>query len=430
MTWSRPISEDTWVVMARSEAEPVRTACRYCGTLLGATLLDLGEHPLSNAFPTASEAAKEKRYPLIVKICPSCHLVQAVHDIPPGDVFTPGYVYFSSMSDSWVAHAERYALDSIERYRLGPASFVIEVASNDGYLLRHFDARGIPTLGIEPTESTANAAEELGLRVERAYFGSELAQKLLAAGVQADLIVANNVLAHVPDIADFVAGFRTLLKPDGVANFEFPHLGSLVEHAQFDTIYHEHYSYLSLLAVDGIFGRQGLRVFDVEQLGTHGGSLRVSVCHPEARHATTPNVAAVLSDERRAGFDTDAGFPQFSTQVEAIIASFKSFLRQAKLRGETVAAYGAAAKGNTFLNACGVTAADIICVGDRAPSKQGKVLPGSHIPVVAPERLLALEPRYIVILPWNLKKEISKQLAVVRDGGTEFVVAIPILRIF
>ncbi|MBL8572424.1 MAG: class I SAM-dependent methyltransferase [Hyphomicrobiaceae bacterium] len=404
--------------------------CRFCGTPLGETLVDLGRHPISNAFPTAEEVANEARYPLVVKHCPACHLVQAAHDIPPEAMFTPSYVYFSSMSVSWVAHARRYAETMIERFGLGPASRVVEIASNDGYLLRHFLERGIPTLGVEPTDSTAEVAEGLGIPVERAYFGKTVAEALVARGLSADLMAANNVLAHVPDIADFVAGFATLLKPQGVATFEFPHLARLIEAVQFDTIYHEHYSYLSLTAVVGIFAKAGLRVFDVEKLPTHGGSLRVYATAIAAAHPTTSAVAAILAEEHAAGLDADTGYRGFGPRVDAAIRAFRAFLATARAEGKTVAGYGAAAKGNTFLNACGVTADDMICVADKAPSKQGRLLPGSHVPVVAPEALDAARPDYIVILPWNLETEIAAQLEHARAWGARFVVAIPTTRVF
>lgn len=404
--------------------------CRHCGAPLGETLVDLGQHPISNAFLTPDEVPAERRFPLVVRHCPACHLVQAAHDIAPEAMFTSDYVYFSSMSASWVAHAGRYAGAMIERFRLGPGSRVVEVASNDGYLLRHFLTRGIEVLGIEPTASTAAAAEALGIPVERVYFGRREAERLAARGLRADLTAANNVLAHVPDIADFVAGFRVLLKPEGVATFEFPHLKRLIDEVQFDTIYHEHYSYLSLLAVTGIFARQGLRVFDVERLPTHGGSLRVFACHADAAHPTTAAVGAILDEERQAGLDRAEGYRGFAPRVAAALAAFRAFLADARRQRRTVAGYGAAAKGNTFLNACGVTADDMLLVADKAPSKQNRLLPGSHVPVVAPEALDAARPDYIVILPWNLEAEIASQLAHARDWGAQFVVAIPLTRIF
>lgn len=403
--------------------------CRHCGTELGATLVDLGLHPISNAFPLASDIAAERRFPLVVRACPACHLVQAAHDIPPQEMFTSDYVYFSSMSASWVEHARCYAEAMTVRFGLGSGSLVVEVASNDGYLLQHFKARGIPVLGIEPTDSTADAAEALGIPVVRSYFGEAVARDLVAQGRRADLMAANNVLAHVPDIADFVSGFREMLMPDGVATFEFPHLKRLIDEVQFDTIYHEHYSYLSLLAVSGIFARQGLRVFDVGRLATHGGSLRVFACREAARHATMPSVAAVLADEEAAGLDSAEGYRGFAPKVAAAVESFRSFLYDARRAGKTVAGYGAAAKGNTFLNACGVTSDDIVCVADKAPSKQGRLLPGSHIPVVAPEAMMASRPDFIVILPWNLEAEISSQLAEARTWGAKFVVGIPRTRV-
>jgi SAM-dependent methyltransferase len=404
--------------------------CRHCGTELGDTLADLGLQPISNAFPLASDIAAERRFPLVVRACPACHLVQAAHDIPPQDMFTSDYVYFSSMSASWVEHARHYSDAMTARFGLGRETLVVEVASNDGYLLQHFKARGIPVLGIEPTDSTAEVAEGLGIPVERSYFGEAVARALAAKGQRAHLMAANNVLAHVPDIADFVAGFRELLTPEGVATFEFPHLKRLIEEVQFDTIYHEHYSYLSLLAVSGIFGRQGLRVFDVERLSTHGGSLRVYACRAAAHHLTTTAVAAILAEEYAAGLDSAGGYRGFAPKVAAAVESFRLFLDDARRAGKTVAGYGAAAKGNTFLNTCGVSAVEIACVADKAPSKQGRVLPGSHIPVVAPETMMALRPDFILILPWNLEFEIAVQLAEARSWGAKFVVGIPQCRTF
>ena len=405
------------------------TLCRHCSLPLGEIMIDLGLHPISNAFLRPEEFADEQRFPLVVRRCPACHLVQAAHDVPPEAMFTSDYMYFSSTSSSWTEHARYYAKEMIHRFGLDARSLVLEVGCNDGYLLRYFVQYGIPVLGVEPTGSTASVAEAAGITVERDYFGRSVAERL-ARGGAADLAVGNNVLAHVPDIVDFVGGFEKILKPEGVATFEFPHLLSLLANVQFDTIYHEHYSYLSLLAATRVFERQGLRVFDVDHIPTHGGSLRVYACRAASRRGTSPRVAAALTQELAAGLDTAVGFAGFSDKAASIVSVFRSFLNEARSAGQTVAAYGAAAKGNTFLNACRVTAEEIFMVADKAVSKQGFCLPGSHIPVVAPSVLLAARPDYVTILPWNLQTEIRRELEPLRSKGTRLVVAIPNLRIF
>lgn len=401
--------------------------CRFCATPLGAPLIDLGLQPLANANLAPGTEQAERRFPLIVHTCPSCLLVQADHSVPADAIFNADYAYFSSYSTSWVAHAKRYAEAMTTRFTLGKGSLVAEVASNDGYLLQHFHAAGIPVLGIEPTANTAEAAIARGIPTEVDFFGVALAEKLVAAGRSADLTAANNVLAHVPDIRDFVSGFSVLLKPEGVSTFEFPHLLNMIAKVQFDTIYHEHYSYLSLHAVKGIFEACGLRVFDVEQLPTHGGSLRVFACRKGAGHAVTGNVEAVLGAERAAGIDHADGvaYRDFQSKADHARASFLAFLAQAKAEGRKVAGYGAAAKGNTFLNYCGLGADALVAVADASHAKQGKLLPGSHIPCVSPDALMALRPDYVVILPWNLAAEISEQLKGIRDWGGRFVIAIP-----
>jgi SAM-dependent methyltransferase len=409
----------------------IHRGCRFCGTPLAGVFADLGETPLSNAYVSQAdiEAGRDRAYPLIVRVCPACHLVQADEVVAHSDIFDADYTYFSSYSDSWVAHARAYAQAMTARFDLGSASRVVEVASNDGYLLQHFVAAGIPVLGVEPTASTARAALEKGVDTRIAYFGEAYGRQLAGEGLTADLMAANNVLAHVPDIADFVRGFAQVLKTDGVATFEFPHLLNLIRLVEFDTIYHEHYSYLSLIVVERIFEACGLRVFDVEKLATHGGSLRVFACHKTARHDRGPAVDAVLGEERAAGLDTMAAYAGFQERIEASCASFRAFLAGARAEGKTVAAYGAAAKGNTFFNVCGVTADDIVLIADRSHAKQGKFLPGSHIPIVAPERLVELAPDYVVIVPWNLADEIRAQLAGLEARGTRFVTAIPETRI-
>jgi SAM-dependent methyltransferase len=401
--------------------------CRFCATPLGAPLIDLGAQPIANANLTPGTEASEQRFPLVVRTCPECLLVQADHSIPADAMFTEDYAYFSSYSTSWVAHAKRYAEAMIARFALGQESLVAEVASNDGYLLQHFKAVGIPVLGIEPTRNTAEAALARGIPTEIDFFGEALAQRLAATWRGADLIAANNVLAHVPDIRDFVSGFASLLKPEGVATFEFPHLLNMIGRVQFDTIYHEHYSYLSLHAVRAIFAACGLRVFDTEKLETHGGSLRVFACRAEASHAELPAVSATLAAERAAGIDRadSAAYAGFAAKAEHARASFIAFLAKAKAEGKRVCGYGAAAKGNTFLNYCGASAADIRMVADASHAKQGKLMPGTHIPIVSPEALLAAKPDYVVILPWNLATEIAGQMAGIRAHGGAFVIAIP-----
>ena len=404
--------------------------CRFCGAPLTATLADLGEMPLANSYVTEAAAAKERRFPLQVRVCPQCLLVQADHTIPPDAIFVHDYAYFSSYSDSWVDHAKRYADAMIERFKLGPDALVIEVASNDGYLLQHFLKRGVPVLGIEPAARVADAALKKGIPTEVVFFNSATAKRLAASGVRADLMAANNVLAHVPDIRDFVAGFAALLKPEGIATFEFPHVLNLIREVQFDTIYHEHYSYLSLAAVERIFATAGLRAIDVEEIGTHGGSLRLYAAHIDSSHVPTPALQALRKKENSAALDRLEGYQGYADRVRAVKAGFLAFLQKATAAGKTVAAYGAAAKGNTFLNFCGATRDDIVCVFDRSAAKQGKLLPGSHIPIFSPARLSEIKPNYLVILPWNITEEIIAANADIKSWGGQFVVAVPALRVF
>jgi hypothetical protein len=403
--------------------------CRSCGEALTATLVDLGEMPLANSYIMATEIAAEPRFPLRVCICPACLLVQTIDTVPSEMIFS-NYSYFSSYSDSWVEHARRYADAVIERFQLGPNSFVVEIASNDGYLLQYFRARGIPVLGVEPAANVAQAALTKGIPTEVAFFGAETAKRVVARGRRPDLMPANNVLAHVPDIRDFLAGFAILLKLDGVATLEFPHALNLIRNVQFDTIYHEHFSYLSLLSVESALAATGLKSIDVEELPTHGGSLRLYAAKQESVHAPSPRLDRVRADERSAGLDRIESYGGFAARAEIIKAEFNTFLARAKAEGKLIAAYGAAAKGNTFLNYCRATANDIVCVFDRSIAKQGKLLPGSHIPVVAPERLGKVKPDYLVILPWNLENEICGANAGLTSWGGKFVVAVPQLRVF
>lgn len=404
--------------------------CRHCHAPLETLFLDLGNAPPSNNYLTAAELrAPEVTYPLRLYVCGSCRLVQTEDYAGAEAIFREDYAYFSSVSTTWLEHAARYCKMVTSRFALDQDSHVIEVASNDGYLLRNFVAAGIPCLGIEPTDSTADAAEKLGIPVMRRFFGAGLGRELTASGRQADLICGNNVYAHVPDINDFTEGLATVLKPQGVVTLEFPHLMRLIEHCQFDTVYHEHYSYLSLAAVRRIFAGAGLRVFDVEELPTHGGSLRVYGCRVDAGHVETPAVAAILGEETRRGLDTDQPYTAFQTRADEVKNGLLEFLLKAHRDGKSVAAYGAAAKGNTLLNYAGVRPDLVSFVCDAAPSKQGKFLPGSHIPILPPAALAERRPDFVLILPWNIADEVRKQLAHLAAEGTRFVTAVPELRI-
>ena len=378
--------------------------CRFCRTPLTRTFLDLGLQPLANSYLTSEQlaAGNEAVYPLHTRICDRCFLVQADHDVPAEAIFDEAYAYFSSFSPGWVEHARLYAEAMTERFGLGPESLVVEVASNDGYLLKHFVAKDIPVLGIEPTANTAEAARAVGVRTEVMFFNAEAGQRLAARGDRADLMAANNVLAHVPDLNAFVAGFQHVLKPEGVLTFEFPHLLNLIEKVQFDTIYHEHYSYLSLVAVEKVLDAHGLRPFESELLSTHGGSLRLYCCHRPSGHEETDALRTLRQTERAAGLDRPETYDGFAARVEAVRDSFLAFLRDAKDDGAAIAAYGAAAKGNTFLNYCGVTRDDIVEAYDANPAKQDRFMPGSHVPIRAPEALRRTRPDYVLILPWNL----------------------------
>jgi hypothetical protein len=401
--------------------------CRFCATPLAHTLIDLGDQPLANSYLTPEQlaAGTEAAYPLHARVCHECFLVQVDDVVPAEAIFDAEYAYFSSYSASWVAHARRYAEAMAERLNLGPESLVVEIASNDGYLLQHFVARDIPVLGIEPTANTAEAACARGVPTETIFFNEQTAVALAARGVRADLMAANNVLAHVPDIRGFVAGFPHVLKEEGVLTFEFPHLLNLIEQVQFDTIYHEHFSYLSLLAVERVLASAGLRVFDVELLPTHGGSLRLFCCHVGAGFEETDALRALRRREAEAGLQRIETYEGYTPRVEAVRASFLAFVRRARDEGKRIAAYGAAAKGNTFLNYCRVTSADIVAAFDANPAKQGRFLPGSHVPILSPEATREVRPDYLLILPWNLKAEIMGQLGYITDWGGHFVTASP-----
>jgi hypothetical protein len=405
--------------------------CRHCGVPLQLTLVDLGSAPPSNAYLTTQTIhAPEKWFPLRVLVCEQCWLAQTEDFAQASDLFDAEYAYFSGYSSTWLAHSERYVADMAGRFALDTASHVVEVAANDGYLLQYVRARGIQCTGIEPTASTAAAARAKGITVVEDFFGVRLARELAAQGRQADLMAANNVLAHVPDINDFVAGFAVLLKAQGVATFEFPHLMRLVAENQFDTIYHEHFSYLSLGTVSRIFAGAGLAVFDVEELPTHGGSLRVFAQRADTgQHQRSGRVGELLDREAAAGMLGAAWYAGFQARADRVKYDFLAFLLKAKSEGRTVAAYGAAAKGNTLLNYAGVRPDLISYVVDRNPAKQGKYLPGSRIPIVAEDWLKERKPDYVVILPWNLADEVINQLDYVRAWRGAFAIAVPTLRV-
>ncbi len=404
--------------------------CRFCGQPADDVFLDLGTAPPSNAFLAASDLARpETWFPLKLHACRHCLLVQVDEVESHERLFAPDYVYYSSFSTSWLAHARRYADTVVARLSLGRGSRVVEIASNDGYLLQYLVARDIPCLGIEPTAGTAEVARARGIETIERFFGLDFASELVAQRGPADLVVGNNVLAHVPDLNDFVAGVAHLLAAEGVATFEFPHLLELVRHRQFDTVYHEHFSYFSLHVVRAVFAAHGLRVWDVEQLETHGGSLRVWACRDGASHATQDAVPALMAVEVAAGMTSQAFYRGFQAVAETVKDDFLRFLLGQKQAGKHVAAYGAAAKGNTLLNFAGVRRDLLHFVVDASPHKQGRFLPGSRIPVVDESHLRDAKPDYVVVLPWNLRTEITAQLAYVREWGGRLVFAVPTLDI-
>lgn len=400
--------------------------CRHCGSELERTFVDLGFAPPSNAYLTENDLTSPELYfPLKLKVCGRCRLVQTEDYAEADQLFRPDYAYFSSVSSKWLEHAAAYSAAIVDKLRLTGESFVIEVASNDGYLLRNFVARNIPCLGIEPTASTAEAAEALGIPVLRRFFGRALAEELRASGRQANLLIGNNVLAHVPDINDFAEGLEIALKPNGTVTLEFPHLMRLIEHVQFDTIYHEHYSYLSLGTATRILKAAGLRIYDVDELTTHGGSLRIFACHADAPRPTAETVPLLLQAEERFGLSGEEVYAAFQSKAETIKDDLLLFLLDQKRRGRKVAAYGAAAKGNTLLNYAGVKPDLLPYVCDAAPSKQGKFLPGSHIPILHPDELRKRKPDTVLILPWNIADEVVEQHGYIRQWGGEFYVAVP-----
>lgn len=404
--------------------------CRHCKKELVHTFLDLGYAPPSNAYLSADDLSRpETYYPLKIKVCDACWLVQTEDYTDADELFNDDYAYFSSTSTSWLVHSKKYVEKMIQELGLTKDSFVIEVASNDGYLLKNFVAEGIPCLGIEPTTSTAEAAVKIGVPVLQEFFGEVLGKKLAEEGRQADLIVCKNVYAHVPDINDFTRGLRQVLKVGGTITIEFPHLMQLVLHNQFDTVYHEHFSYLTLLSVSRIFAAEGLRVFKVEELTTHGGSLRVYGCHAEDLRKTTDSVATMLVSEEEHGLKSLTTYRDFQIKADRIKDSLLSFLIEQKRVGKSVVAYGAAAKGNTLLNYGGVKPDLLEFVCDAAMAKQGKFMPGSHIPIRPPSELFISTPDFVLILPWNIADEVQAQLFELGEKGTKFVTVIPRLSV-
>lgn len=415
---------------AAGDAAALGMTCRFCGARADHVFVDLGMSPLCESLVAAEQLNRmEAFYPLRVHVCPRCFLVQLGEYVSPSDIFSE-YAYFSSYSTSWVEHARRYAEEMRRRFGLGGGSFVVELASNDGYLLQHFVQMGIPVLGIEPAANVAEAARARQVPTRVSFFGSDAARAMVAAGEQADLLVGNNVLAQVPDLNDFVAGMKIALKPTGVITMEFPHLLRLMEGNQFDTIYHEHFSYFSLLTVEKILAAHGLTIFDVDELPTHGGSLRIYARHvDQAAHRPTESVTALRAGEERAGLNRMDAYGAFEEQVKETKRKLLEFLIGARRDGKTVAGYGAPGKGNTLLNYCGIRTDFVDYTVDRNPYKHGKFLPGTHIPVHHPGRIRETRPDYVLILPWNLKDEIIAQLSYIREWGGQFVVPIPEVRV-
>lgn len=404
--------------------------CRFCKTTLNHELIDLVNAPPSNSFLKPEQLSEPEVYfPLKLYVCDSCLLVQVDEHKAANEIFSADYVYFSSFSKSWLQHCKDYSEKMVSRFQLGTKSRVVEIASNDGYLLQYFKEKGIPTLGIEPTQSTADVAMSKGIETLVRFFGKNCATDLANQNKKADLIAANNVLAHVPDLNDFVAGLKILLSEKGLITVEFPHLFQLVKLNQFDTIYHEHFSYFAFLTVVKVFAAHGLRIFDVEELPTHGGSLRIYADHGST-FAKSEAVEKLIQKETEAGMNKIEFYQNFQAAADDIKHQFIRFLLDAAKDNKKVAAYGAAAKGNTLLNYCGIKNDIIEFVVDASPHKQGRYLPGAHIPVVAEKAIREAKPDYIVIFPWNLKTEITEQLSYIREWGGKFVIAIPRLEIF
>lgn len=405
--------------------------CRLCGALLQESFCDLGMSPLSNAYIRAGNLQNaETFYPLQTFVCTECWLVQLPEHETPKQIFAEDYAYFSSYSESWLAHSKAYTEMMISRFGYGPRTQVMEIASNDGYLLQYFKRQGVPVLGIEPAENCAAAARAKGIESLVKFFGTATAKELVSKNRFADLLLGNNVLAHVPDINDFVSGMKIVLKPDGVVTMEFPHLLRLIEGCQFDTIYHEHYSYLSFLAVERLFAKHGLVLFDVQQLTTHGGSLRIFARHIEdLSKPVSATVHELRKVEQTAGLSTVATYRAFAERVKEVKFQLLEFLIHCKRSGKRVWAYGAPAKGNTLLNYCGIRGDLLEATVDVSPHKQGRYLPGTHIPIHAPARIAEAKPDYLLILPWNLREEIMQQMVHIRDWGAKFVVPIPGLQV-
>ena len=417
------------VNLAAADAETTRAvgpSCRFCGHSLQVTFIDLGMSPPCQTHIEPHQLNHmEPFYPLHAWVCEHCFLVQLEEYVTPGNIFSE-YAYFSSFADSWVEHARKYSVHMRERFGLGPGSLVMEIASNDGYLLQHFVAQGVPVLGIEPAANVAKVAQDKGVRTEVCFHGRSSADKIVAKYGQADLLLGNNVLAHVPDLNDFVAGMKRLLKRGGVITMEFPHLQRLMEQNQFDTIYHEHFSYFSFLTVEQVFAAHGLVLFDVEELPTHGGSIRIYARHAEDHSkAVGERPQQLRARELALGFDRLQTYQNFDEQVKSTKRKILSLLIELRNRGKTIVGYGAPGKGNTLLNYCGIRTDLLDYTVDRNPYKQGKYTPGTHIPILSPERIRDTRPDYVFILPWNLKDEICAQLSYVRDWGGRFIVPIP-----
>lgn len=405
--------------------------CRCCGSSSLLEVLSLGVSPLANSYLRAEELkSPETFYPLELKICSECYMVQLDVCVDPAEIFTE-YAYFSSWSTSWLDHARRFAEQTIEQFGLNSNTRVIEIASNDGYLLQYFKARGIPVLGIEPAKNVASAAMEKGIPTVTAFWNVEFADSLVQQDKKADLIVANNVLAHVPNLHNFVEALSRVMKPGGIATLEFPHLYQMISQCQFDTVYHEHYSYFSLFVVSRVFAAHGLKVFDVEELGTHGGSLRIYVSHDRnSKCEVSSRVERVLQKEHDAGMMTLAYYQDFAKRASTVKRNLLNFFIDAKEQGKRCVGYGAAAKGNTLLNYCGIRTDFLDYICDRSPAKQGKFTPGTRIPIFSPEHIEEDKPHYVLILPWNLREEIEEQMGHIKKWGGKFVTAIPKLEIF
>jgi SAM-dependent methyltransferase len=421
----------TTAISLEAEQQTITKQCRFCRGGLNRTFVDLGMSPLCETYPCAADLNRgEVYYPLHVHVCEQCFLVQLEEYESPGHIFSD-YAYFSSYSDSWLKHAEHYCNKMKERLGLDRQSFVIEVASNDGYLLQYFVQQGVPVLGIEPAANVAKVADAKGVPTLVQFFGTQLAKDLAAEDRCADLVLGNNVLAQVPDLNDFVEGLKIVLKPEGVLTLEFPHLLRLIERNEFDTIYHEHFSYFSMLTTVRILEAHDLKVFDVEELPTHGGSLRVYACRAEAQtHRVESRVRELIEQEESAGLATMEGYEGFPAQVKETKWALVNFLLAAAQQGKTVAGYGAPGKSATLLHYCGIGSDLIEYTVDRSPHKQGRFLPGNHIPIYHPDRIRETKPDYVMILPWNLKDEITEQLHFIREWGGRFVVPIPKVTVY